>query len=261
MREIWSKLILSIQPPRVVTIIGGGGKTSLMYYLLTVLKGDGYTAVGTTTTKLSKEHWSGNYFSQIPSIEAGYQAVKEARDRQEHVTLVSGEDPKNPGKVVGISGKWIDQLATICRDVVFVVEGDGSAGKPLKGHLAHEPVIPSSSSLVIPVIGIDSVGVLLNLQGVHRPERICELTGAIPDSLVTSETITQLLFHPRGYLHNCPEHNLIVPFINKVESVSQYQQGEELARQILNTEHPQIGGVIVGSLRQEEGVWLQGKKE
>lgn len=257
MREIWSKLIRSIQPPRVVTIIGGGGKTSLMYYLLTVLKGDGYTAVGTTTTKLSKEHWSGNYFAQISSIEAGYQAVKEARDRQDHVTLVSGEDPKNPGKVVGLSGKWIDQLATICRDVVFVVEGDGSAGKPLKGHLGHEPVIPSSSSLVIPVIGIDSVGVQLNRQSVHRPERICELTGTVSNSLVTTEMITQLLFHPQGYLHNCPEHSVIVPFINKVESIIQHQQAEKLARQIIARKHSQVGGVIIGSVMTGEGLWLQ----
>ncbi|MBP2626150.1 MAG: hypothetical protein H6Q68_861 [Firmicutes bacterium] len=257
MRKIWSNLIRSIQPPRVVTIIGGGGKTSLMYYLLTMLKDMGYNAVGTTTTKLSSKQLSGNCFVQIPSVEGGYKAIEEAKDIQDHVTLVSGEDSKVPGKMVGIPGEWIDQLATIYRDVVFVVEGDGSAGKPLKGHLEHEPVIPSSSSLVIPVIGIDSMRVQLNLQSTHRPERICELTGAIFDSLVTTEIITKLLFHPQGYLRNCGEHNVIVPFINKVESVIEHQQAEELAQQILTSKHPQVGGVIVGSLIQEEGLWLQ----
>ena len=257
MGKIWSNLILNRQQPKVVTIIGGGGKTSLMYYLLSVLKAAGYTAVGTTTTKLSSHEFSGNYFARISSIEAGYKAVQEARGIQDHVTLVSGEDTRFPGKMIGIPGEWIDELATLCRDVVFVVEGDGSAGKPLKGHLANEPVIPNSSSLVIPVIGIDSVGVGLNLQSVHRPERICELTGALPESLVTTEIITQMLFHSQGYLHNCPDHSVIVPFINKVESVIQHQQAQKLAWQILASKHSQVGGVIVGSLMQEEGLWLQ----
>jgi len=257
MRKIWSNLILKIQPPRVVTIIGGGGKTSLMYYLLRGLKAEGYTAVGTTTTKLSRQHLNDNNFVKMTSVEAGSQAVQEAKMTQGHITLVLGEDPKDPEKMVGIPGEWIDQLAMLCRDVVFVVEGDGSAGKPLKGHLEHEPVIPSSSSLVIPVIGIDSVGVQFNRQSVHRLERIYELTGTIPDSFVTTEMITQLLFHSQGYLHNCPEYTIIVPFINKVESVIQHQQADKLARQILASKHPQIGGIIVGSLLQEEGLWLQ----
>ena len=257
MDKIWSNLIRNIQPPRVVTIIGGGGKTSLMYYLLTVLKAGGFNAVGTTTTKLSSQPLSGN-FVQVASVEEAYKAVQQARGIQDHVTLVSSEEGNNiTGKMVGIPGEWIDDLASRCRDVVFVVEGDGSAGKSLKGHLGHEPVIPSSSSLVIPVIGIDSMEARLNSQNVHRPARICELTGAIPGSLITTKMISQLLFHPQGYLRNCSEHNLIVPLINKVESVVQGQQAEELGREILANKHPQVGGVIVGSLRQEEGLWLQ----
>lgn len=257
MMEIWRKLIRKAEIPRVITIIGGGGKTSLMYYLLRVLKDNGYTAIATTTTKLSNQPLSGNCFVKISSVEAGYKAVEQARGIQDHVTLVADED-KITGKMVGISRAWIDQLATISRDVVFVVEGDGSAGKSLKGHLAHEPVIPSSSSLVIPIIGIDCVGMQLDSQRVHRPERICELTGTIPTSLVTTEIITQLLFHSQGYLHNCPKHNVIVPFINKVESVIQQQQGAKLAGEILTSNHPQVAGVIIGSLLEEEGLWLQG---
>jgi len=257
MREIWSNLIRSRPLPRVVTIIGGGGKTNLMYYLLTMLNNAGHIAVGTTTTKISSQYLSGNHFVQISSVKAGYKVMQGIRGIQDHLTLVSGEDDHVLGKMVGIPGEWVDQLAVLCRDVIVVVEGDGSAGKPLKGHLAHEPVIPSRSSLVIPVIGIDSVGAQLNRQSVHRPERICELMEAVFDSVVTTEMITQLLFHPQGYLHNCPEHSLIVPFINKVETVAQQQQAEGLARQILASHHPQVGGVIIGSLLQEEGRWLQ----
>lgn len=58
---------------------------------------------------------------------------------------------------MGIPREWIDELAIEYPETLFIV-GDGSAGKSIKGHLAHEPVIPSRSSLVIVVVGIDSVG-------------------------------------------------------------------------------------------------------
>ena len=254
MGEIWRQLIEN-RKPRVITLIGGGGKTSLLYYLLTLLKDMGYTGIGTTTTKLSNKLLVGNSFVEVTSVKEAYQVVQEAKGMENHVTLVSRED-KKIGKMVGIPSEWIDELAERCRDTIFVVEADGSAGKSLKGHLPYEPVIPLSSSLLIPVIGIDCVGKGLDAQNVHRPERISELTGYATNSIITTEMITELLFHPHGYLHNCPEEQVVVPFINKVESVLQRQQAKALGDQILACKYPRLDGVILGSLQQEEGLWL-----
>ena len=257
MKEIWRKLILSTKPPRVMTIIGGGGKTSLMYYLLTILKQMSYAAVGTSTTKQSSQPVRGHCFINIQSA-ADHQAIKQAISMQCHATLVLGEDSSGQEKMIGIPSEWIDQLAAAHQDVVFVVEGDGSAGKSLKGHLVHDPVIPRSSSLVVVVVGIDSVGKSINFQNVHRPERICELTGAGPNAIITTDMMTQLLLHPQGYLHNCPQDSSVVLFINKVETAAQHQQAEKLAAQILASKHPQLCGIILGSLMKGEGLWLQG---
>ena len=255
MMNIWHALIKETKIPRVITLIGGGGKTSLMYYLLRMLRASGYIAVATTTTKLSNQQVQGNEFVLISSVTAGYKAIQQAKGRQDHVTLVSAEDVVL-GKMMGISGEWIDQLASMCNDVVFVVEADGSAGKSLKGHLEHEPVIPRTSSLVIPVIGIDCVGRKLEDQYVHRPDRICELTGATRNSAVSAELITELLFHPQGYLHHCLEHHAVVPFINKAETIIQRQQAMELAEKMLARQYPKLSGVMIGSVLQEEGLWL-----
>ena len=143
-------------------------------------------------------------------------------------------------------------------ETVFVVEGDGAAGKPIKGHASYEPVIPSRSSLVIVIIGINSVGKRINFQHVHRPDRICELVGAQIESLITIEMIAELLFHPQGYLHSCPKESEIIFFINKVESAEQYQQAEALGKKIAAHQHPQVVGIVLGSIKKEEGVWLQG---
>jgi len=247
-----------MQCPRIVTIIGGGGKTSLLYYLLTVVNEMGLAAVGTSTTKLSSHCLSGASFFTIKSIEEGYQAVKEIIHGKEHKIIMYGQDPSNSEKMLGISSEWIEQLAMQAQETIFVVEGDGAAGKPIKGHASYEPVIPSGSSLVIVMIGIDGVGKKVNFQYAHRPHRICELVGAKPESLITIEMIAKLLFHPQGYLHNCPTESQIIFFINKVESNDQYKQAEALAKKIIDCKHPQVTGIIIGSIKKGEGVWLQG---
>jgi len=257
MKEIWQKLILSIKGPRVLTIIGGGGKTSLMYYLLGLVKSKGLLGVGTTTTKLASEQRSGHVFATIDSVVAGYECIKEGATLQDVITLVRGEDSRNQGKMLGIPKVWVDELAVLCNEVLFLVEGDGAAGKSLKGHLGHEPVVPRNSHLVVVVVGIDSMGVPINALNVHRPERICELTGAKLESLVTTDLITQLLFHPQGYLHDCCPTSQIVFYINKVESIMEHHQGKRLAAEILATKHPQVIGVVLGSLKTGEGLWLQ----
>ena len=257
MKNIWKNLIKDIKCPRIVTIIGGGGKTSLMYYLVRVLKEQGEQVIGTATTKLSSQERKGHSFIRVRSLSVAHQVVKMVKERAEDTTLVYGEADGVPEKMVGIPQEWVDELAVQNSETLFVVEGDGSAGKSLKGHLSNEPVIPSRSSLVIAVIGIDTIGAQISSQYVHRPERICELLGAEPRSLINIELITKLLFHPQGYLHNCSPHHVIVPFINKVESAAEHQQAVELAGQILAMKHPQVGGVIIGSMRKEEGLWLQ----
>lgn len=252
MREIWRNIIST---PGGVTIIGGGGKTSLMYYLLKIFKDQG--AVGTATAKLSSQQKNGCTFVSVQSLAEACRALEILKEKGEYNTLLYREENHVTGKMTGISSEWIDELALKYPNTLFIVEGDGSAGKPLKGHLAHEPVIPSCSAVVVAVIGIDSIGIKINSQHVHRPERICQLTGAEANSLVSIPLIIQLLFHPEGYLHTCPKHSRVIIFINKAESVIQQQRAEELAQQILAQKHPQVQGVVIGSLRNEEGLWLQ----
>jgi len=257
MQGLWSELISKAKLPRIITIIGGGGKTSLMYYLVSLAKKMEMPAVAATTTKLSSQYRSGHSFVEMKKLADGKEMLAQVRGMHELVTLVYGPDPNSSGKMLGIPREWIDELSAGCPEMVLIVEGDGSAGKSLKGHLDYEPVIPNTSSIVIVVIGIDSVGARINVQHVHRPQRISELIGSIPDSIVTMEMITQLLFHPQGYLQHCPTRSDIIFFINKVESTYARQQAEKLARQILSHKHQNVSGVMIGSMVEDKGQWLQ----
>ena len=132
-----------------------------------------------------------------------------------------------------------------------MVEGDGSAGCSLKGHLPHEPVIPTSSRLVIPVIGVDVLGKPLNSNFVHRPERVTQMTGVPAEATITIEVVLKLLFHPEGYLKECSPNGPVLPFINKVEGPEALRQANKLAQGML-LGHGQIEQVVIGSLMRHE---------
>ncbi|MDR3561631.1 MAG: selenium cofactor biosynthesis protein YqeC [Negativicutes bacterium] len=250
LQELWERLILSVKPPRVVTIIGSGGKTSLMYNLQARLAAAGLAAVATATTKLSRRSPYG--YTYIQSLADGCAALDSSREPRQPIALVAGGVPGDPDKVAGLPPDWIDNLAERYIDRVFLVEGDGAAGRPLKGHLGHEPVIPAASRLVIAVVGIDAIGAPLTQAAVHRPERISELTGLLPGEPVTVGVVAKLLLQPEGYLRACPAASRMVVFINKVESPERCQQAEGLAALLLAAGHPQIDAVVIGSVLKQQ---------
>ena len=77
-----------------------------------------------------------------------------------------------------------------------VVEADGAGRKTFKAPLAYEPVVPASTTLLVAVVGADALGLPLQAEHVHRPERVAELSGTVLGRPVTAETIAAVLLHP-----------------------------------------------------------------
>ncbi len=67
------------------------------------------------------------------------------------------------------------------------MEADGSAGRPLKAHALHEPVIPPESSQTIFVAGASGFGLPV-FNAAHRPERYAELAGVNVCDLASPES-------------------------------------------------------------------------
>ena len=126
--------------PGVTALIGGGGKTTLMYHLARELRERGTVAV--TTTKI----WP-------PTGIAVAQDPDTAREILARGGLVCLGVPSAQGKLVSPGFEGWDALADYT-----LVEADGSAGKPFKGHEKHEPVLPPRRNTTILVLGADGFG-------------------------------------------------------------------------------------------------------
>jgi len=157
-------------------------------------------------------------------------------------------------KVKGVSPELIDALGTLDGVDCIIVEADGAARLPLKAPGEHEPVITSKTSLVVVVLGIDSIGVELSEDHVFRPHIFSELTGLPMREKVTVEAIAELIIHPRGMAKGTPSHSTIIPFLNKVDIPEGLEKGKALAMRILEKGHPQINRVVLGHAISEKPV-------
>ena len=160
----------------VTSVIGSGGKTSLLAALARELPG---TVVLTTTTHILP-------FEGVPLVtSADPGAIAEALAAS-RVVCVGSQVEKN-GKLV-TPELGIDALASLADHVL--VEADGARRLPLKAHAAWEPVIPACSGRTVLVFGASGLGRPVR-DVVHRPEIFCELAGCAPDDAATPKLVAR----------------------------------------------------------------------
>ncbi|MCB0045315.1 MAG: putative selenium-dependent hydroxylase accessory protein YqeC [Caldilineaceae bacterium] len=201
---------LGIQPdegrPEVVAFTGAGGKSSALFRLTTELQAAGRRVVTTTTTRMAETQ-----IRQAPAVvsapagELPEEALRRALDAHGQVLLI-GRETIEQGPVhkrAGVAPHVVDRLAACAADLglgAILVEADGSHMLPAKAPAEHEPVVPASTTLLVPVLGLDSVGQPLAAGRLHRPEIMRRLLN-LPDddsARLTPEQAARLLLHPAG---------------------------------------------------------------
>ncbi len=237
-------LALGIQSSgcELISIVGGGGKSALLFALGRALSGK---SVLTTTTRIFANQLQRASLScslADPEIE---QRIAEASSGSlPNGLLVIGEIEGE--KARGVPVDWPGRL--LARDGIdfVVIEADGSRMRPAKAPAPHEPVIPEDTTLLIVVAGIDALAGPISLT-CHRPERVCELLDVDRDSSLRPDQLAKLMCHPQGGLKSAPPNARICLLINKVESPSEQTRAREVAACALSD--CRIDRVLVGALQ------------
>lgn len=235
---------MGLQEREIISLVGGGGKTTLMFRLAGELALQRKVVV-TTTTKIYRPSPD-----KFPLLLLGRDEQKEKGEKELAGYLQSGLIPvvgsellKND-KVDGITG---DQLNMLTKYADYVlVEADGSKGRSIKGHLDFEPVIPGVTTVLVVVIGADVLGKTLDEEYVHRSEIVSIRTGRKMGSLIDPEIIAGLITHPEELLRDCPSGAKVVSFINKLDCLKNIDEGRCLGRLLLRKK---IRKVLLGSAK------------
>jgi probable selenium-dependent hydroxylase accessory protein YqeC len=243
-----------IRKHEVISLVGGGGKTTLMFALARELSLSGQKVITTTTTRIAASEPS-RYGSPFLLLEEDgkklIQFLPGNLERYGHITIAAEIFP-GQDKLRGIAPETIDRIATL-KLAYIIVEADGSRSKPIKAPNATEPVIPESTTLVIPVVGMDALGAKLSEEKVFRPEIISRITGLALGELITEDVIATLLTHPQGIVKGTPSGARIVPLLNKMDQ-SNISLGRALALKILEKGQLRIHKVVLGQLQSDKPV-------
>lgn len=240
----------SLGEREVISLVGAGGKTILLYALGRELAALRCGIILTTTTKIFEPEPS-PFFLQFLSPESS--AVKKwvAEHLHRHQCLLLARERLPNGKLEGIPPGWVEELFSLDGVSTIVSEADGAAGRPLKAPREGEPVIPDNTTLLIPVMGIDGMGRPLDEETVFRSAIASRLLNLPIGSTVTEEVIARLMIE---LIKQGPAGARVVPLINKVDIPGGREKAEKLAHHILSLDPPRIRKVVLGQLQHTPAV-------
>ncbi|SIN74560.1 selenium cofactor biosynthesis protein YqeC [Halodesulfovibrio marinisediminis] len=200
--------------PKLITLTGAGGKTSIIYWLASVIKEKSKRVIITTTTKMFMpdsgavilQHDSSDFFAELNS----------ALKLHTTVTVASRYDHELK-KLIGLSQETISTIHQSNITDCILVEGDGAARKPLKAPNDNEPVIPHETEVCIGVMGLDAVYSPLTNVTVHRHELFSKLTGLQKGESITPSDLITLATSQHGLFQYCPPSCQRYVLLNKID--------------------------------------------
>lgn len=224
------------QSGELVAIVGGGGKSSLMFRLGESLPG---RVILTTTTRI----FAAQIDCALHHCSVYAPDFERILERGERGLLVVGDVEGE--KAMGVPAELPARLLARPDVAAVVVEADGSRMRPAKAPAGHEPAMPGGATAVVAVAGIDALHTPIR-DACHRPERVAALTGASIDSRLTASELAGLLCHEEGGARSVPAGARFVILINKVESSADLRRAREVAT--LALAESRVERIVIGAL-------------
>ncbi len=244
---------LGLKTREAISLAGAGGKTTLMFRLAKELFLAGKKVVTTTTTKIL-EPASGETVSLFINLdeEKLKQFVHKHLDEYKHITIA--RERLGSGKLKGVSSDLVNDLWSSNKIDYIIIETDGAAGRPVKAPREGEPVIPSSTTLVVAILGVDGVEREVNEENIFQAKRVSKMTGIPMGKKMTDEAMAVLVTHREGIFKGAPSSARVIAFLNKVDIPNGVIKAKGIAQKIMERKHPQIERVVLGQLRNDPPV-------
>jgi probable selenium-dependent hydroxylase accessory protein YqeC len=230
----------------VISLVGAGGKTSLMFKLAHELAGAGESVLTTTTTKIYQPlpQQSTNLIIS-GSVSRMLDKAQEALKDHHHITAAVEKLP-DQRKLRGYTPESIQAIWNSHLFRWILVEADGAAGRPLKAPAEHEPVIPACTSQLVGMVGLSGAGQPLNDQWVFRNERFIQLTGLAYGSKITEAAIIAVLVHDKGIFRHAPAGAVRIAFCNQADIPHNLAAGRRIGRALIMKKKTGLNRVVIG---------------
>lgn len=241
----------NIKNKDIITIVGAGGKTSLMFSASSLLRKN-YRVLVTTTTNIYVPDEK-LYDEMIMLSEMKYDNYKNIIENSKNGVYVIGNYienklGENKPKIKGLNSKILDEISPYF-DIVLI-EGDGSKEKPLKGWRDDEPVVYDKSTKIIGVVDISSIGLEINENNIHRLDKFLNIINDNKSQKVKLDHLKNLILNKYGLFKDSKGEQIL--FINKVERSKNKKDAILLIKKIQNGSPSYIDRFIYGSVLKNE---------
>lgn len=242
---------LMLKKGGVISIVGAGGKTALMFRLARELSKDGGCVLTTTTTKI---HLPTRKQSSIVLISGSADKIAkyahEVFKRNSHISAGSAILHLRR-KVKGLKPEIIDALWQSGVFRWIIVEADGASGRPLKAPDLHEPVIPQSTRWHVGVVGLVAVGKPLTNKWAFRPQLVSKISRLAIDAAITENAVAAVLTDNNGIMKNSPPQAMRFAFLNQTDSQERLAIAKRIARRLNFSETKGFTRVLIGQTLYE----------
>lgn len=225
-------LKLDVEQYPVIAVVGGGGKTSLIFRLTEELTASGKKVIVSTTTHMAYE--PSRPFAQDGDLETAEKKL------MRFGYVIAGHKEEN-GKISTLSQDQLLKLKALCD--VMLIEADGAKHMPIKVPEEWEPVIPGFADLVISVIGLDCLGKPIR-ETAHRMERTADFLRKSMDAPVTPEDVIKIASSICGLFKDVEDRTYRV-YLNKADTVKEQEAAQEILEGLIQKEIVASYGSII----------------
>lgn len=217
-----------------ICLVGGGGKTTVMYELAAVGAACGRRVLVLTSTHILCPA-DGSFAADAAAVHNLWQQRRYS---------VIGTPELSTGKLT-LPLQSVYEALKLQADVILC-EADGSRHHPYKVPAEHEPVLLPDSDIVLAVAGMDALGRPL-AQACQRSQLAAELLGCSLDSVIDAQMLASLLLSEQGSRKNVGTRAYYI-VLNKCDLLKAAQQ-EKIRR------------LLVSAGMDERRIWLRERGE
>ena len=217
-----------------ICLVGGGGKTTVMYELAAAWAACGRKVLVLTSTHILQPA-DGSFAADAAAVHNLWQQGRYA---------VIGTPEPSTGKLTAPPQDLYEVLQP--QADVILCEADGSRHHPCKVPAEHEPVLLHDCDMVLAVAGMDALGRPL-AQACQRPHLAAALLDCSAEKIIDAQMLASLLISEQGAHKNVGARAYYI-VLNKCDLLKAAQQ-EEIRR------------LLVSAGMDEHRIWLRERGE
>lgn len=217
-----------------ICLVGGGGKTTVMYELAADWAACGRKVLALTSTHILCPA-DGSFAADAAAVHNLWQQRRYA---------VIGTPEFATGKLT-LPPQSVYEALKLQADVILC-EADGSRHQPCKVPAENEPVLLPDSDIVLAIAGMDALGRPL-AQACQRSQLAAEFLGCSAEKIIDAQMLASLLLSEQGARKNVGTRTYYI-VLNKCDLIKAAQQ-EEMLR------------LLVGEGIDERRIWLRERGE